>query len=161
MYRHTFYRKGKVALDVQVDNRGVILRFAPPRDETKFNWDAAVPFALSVDECGELYHCLSHGLEFRAYHQPPGREIEDAKVLSCQPSRGQKSGFSLSLFFPNSKKNKEGFSIFLTPGEAHVICVLLDEGIRMGSQRQQNRRNGPRGGISPSQNENEPDENPF
>lgn len=154
MYRHAFYRKGKVAVEFEADGKGVLLRFAPARDDRHFDWKHSTVFSLNVDECGELLVAMERGQEFRAYHVPPNGKDTDAKVLSFRPSKGEKEGNSLTLFFPN-KKNTPNYFISLSPGEVKTLQVFLQESMKLVFEHQRNRR------ARPETTENTVDENPF
>ncbi|MEM2265705.1 MAG: hypothetical protein QW687_02575 [Candidatus Hadarchaeales archaeon] len=159
MYRHAFYRKGKVAVEFRADKKGVILRFAPAQDDRRFNWSQAVVFSLNVDECGELLWAMEGGREFRAYHVPPKGGNENAKVLSFRPARNEKEGNALTLLFPN-KKPSPNFFISLSPGEVRALQVFLQESMKLMFEDDRSRRFRREGG-SAAGNPSDIDENPF
>jgi len=165
--RHVFYRKEKVAVSFETNERGVFLRFAPPQGR-RFDWKKSTPFALSPDECGGMIHVLKTGRgEFRAYHQPPDRPESDAKVLSLRADtqdRSKPTRYFLSLSFPNRKGRDNGFTLSLSEGDGEVLRLFLEESLKMLFSTQGRRR---REGDDPSEDLNlsphrqDEDENPF
>lgn len=156
MLQHGFYRKGKVAVRFVSDRRGVLVKFAHARDDRHFNWREATSFSLDINECGEFLSALERKTEFRAYHIPPDGRESNAKVLSFRPSRGEKEGHALSLFFPN-QKGAPNYFISLSPGEVKVLQIFLEESMKMLFNREDERRERRRNEMPREQE----DENPF
>jgi len=164
MLRHTIFRKEKVAVNFETNERGVFLRFAPPQGR-RFDWKRSVSFALSPDECGGIIHVLKTGRgEFRAYHQPPDRPESDAKVLSLRADNSDRSRptrFFLSLTFPNRKGRNDGFILSLSEGDGEVIRLFLEESLKLLFTQRQRRRDNPSEDLNLSPHNRDEDENPF
>jgi len=165
MLRHTVFRKEKVAVRFETNERGVFLRFAPPQGR-RFDWQKSISFALSPDECGGIIRVLRTGKgEFRAYHQPPDRPESDAKVLSLRVDNSDRSKpprFFLSLSFPNRKGRGDGFILSLSEGDGEVIRLFLEESLKiLFSTRRQRRRDDPSEDINLTPHNQDEDENPF